>query len=123
MVWIYHQYSGDFYHNDKLVYRGGYSGKGKHKNDPGSEHIANWGPIPRGRYTIGGYTNSKGDMTIHLEPCDCNNMYGRTLFRIHGDSIKNPGQASEGCIIVGKHARREVIDSMDRELVQGASIL
>ncbi|KLU17293.1 MULTISPECIES: hypothetical protein [Xenorhabdus] len=37
MAWIYHQYSGDLYHDDELVYRGGYSGKGSHKNNPASE--------------------------------------------------------------------------------------
>ncbi|MDC9595678.1 hypothetical protein [Xenorhabdus anantnagensis] len=44
-------------------------------------------------------------------------MYGRNLFRIHGDSRENPGKASEGCIIVGPNARREIIHSVDRELV------
>ncbi|MDX7999369.1 DUF2778 domain-containing protein [Xenorhabdus sp. Reich] len=117
MVWTYHQYSGDLYHNDKLVYRGGYSGKGKHKNNPSSESVRGKGPIPRGRYTIGGYTSSKGPMTIILEPCNCNNMYGRNLFRIHGDSRETPGEASEGCIVVGPDARREIISSIDRELV------
>ncbi|MDC9589783.1 DUF2778 domain-containing protein [Xenorhabdus sp. XENO-10] len=117
MAWIYHQYSGDLYHNDKLVYRGGYSGKGSHKNNPMSESVRGKGPIPRGRYTIGGYTSSKGPMTIILEPHNSNNMYGRNLFRIHGDSRENPGQASEGCIIVGPDARREIISSVDRELI------
>ncbi|MDX7989759.1 DUF2778 domain-containing protein, partial [Xenorhabdus sp. 12] len=28
MAWIYHQYSGELYHNDKLVFRNGYSGNG-----------------------------------------------------------------------------------------------
>ncbi|MDX7993443.1 tlde1 domain-containing protein, partial [Xenorhabdus littoralis] len=51
------------------------------------------------------------------EPSQSNNMYGRDLFRIHGDSRARPGEASEGCIIVGKEARREIIDSMDRELI------
>ncbi|OTA20567.1 hypothetical protein Xbed_01371 [Xenorhabdus beddingii] len=117
MAWIYHQYSGELYHDEKLVYRDGYSGNGIHKNNPASESIRGKGPIPRGQYTIGGYTSSKGAMTIHLEPREGNNMYGRDLFRIHGDSTKRPGEASEGCIIVGKSARREIIDSMDRELI------
>jgi hypothetical protein len=27
-------------------------------------------------------------------------MFGRGLFLVHGDSIANPGEASEGCIIM-----------------------
>ncbi|WP_380178545.1 tlde1 domain-containing protein [Kalamiella sp. sgz302252] len=116
MTWIYHQYSGELYHDDKLIDRG-YSGKGFHKNNPASESLHGLGPIPRGRYTIGSYTDSKGPLTIILEPSGGNQMYGRDAFRIHGDSKKEPGNASEGCIIVGRHARQEIVSSTDRELV------
>ncbi|WP_240651666.1 tlde1 domain-containing protein [Serratia microhaemolytica] len=95
----------------------GYSGKGAHKNNPASEAIRNWGPIPRGRYTIGNVTNSKGDMTIVLIPSQSNQMFGRTAFRIHGDSRTHPGEASEGCIVIGSRTRSAIIESMDRELV------
>jgi hypothetical protein len=116
MTWVYHQYSGELYHDGVLITRG-YSGKGLNKNNPLSESIRGQGPIPRGRYIIGGHTNSKGPMTIILEPSGGNHMYGRDAFRIHGDSISDPGNASEGCIIVGPSARREIISSIDRELV------
>lgn len=116
MAWVYHQYSGELYHNGTLV-ACGYSGKGLHKNKPASESVRGQGPIPRGRYTIGGNTNSKGPMTIILEPSGGNHMYGRDAFRIHGDSMRDPGNASEGCIIVGPNVRREIISSIDRELV------
>jgi hypothetical protein len=38
------------------------------------------------------------------------NARGRTLFRIHGDSVKQPGEASSGCIILGR-TLREAINS------------
>lgn len=117
MAWIYQQYSGDLYHDDKLIYHGGYSGRGIHKNNPVSESIRGEGPIPRGTYYIGGHTTSKGPMTIILEPNNGNNMYGRDLFRIHGDSREHPGEASEGCIIIGPEARREIINSIDKLLI------
>lgn len=116
MAWIYHQYSGELYHNGTLVTRG-YSGKGLHKNNPTSESVRGRGSIPRGHYSIGSYTNSKGPMTIILEPSDGNHMYGRDAFRIHGDSVREPGSTSEGCIMVGPDARREIISSNDRERV------
>lgn len=116
MVWIYHQSSGELYHNGACVERG-YSGKGLHKNNQMSESIRGHGPIPRGWYTIGARTNTKGPMTIILEPSGSNRMYGRNAFRIHGDSLHDPGNASEGCIIIGPNARRKIINSIDRELV------
>nr|WP_123336389.1 DUF2778 domain-containing protein [Erwinia sp. JUb26] len=48
---------------------------------------------------------------------DEDNMHGRNLFRIHGDSREHPGEASEGCIILGPDARREIINSIDKTLI------
>lgn len=115
MPWIYNQFTGELFHNDKFVGKG-YSGKGEHKNQPASESIKNWGPIPKGTYIIGGYNNNKGPMTIILNPAINNVMYGRNAFRIHGDSISSPGNASEGCIILGPHIRINIIHSSDRVL-------
>lgn len=67
MPWIYKQFTGELFYNDKFIGRG-YSGKGQHKNNPASESIKNWGPIPKGHYTIGSYHNHKGPMTIILTP-------------------------------------------------------
>lgn len=116
MAWVYHQYSGELYENGLFVEKG-YSGKGIHKNNPASESIANWGPIPRGRYTIGGHTHSKGPKTIILIPSGGNRMFGRHSFRIHGRSFKDPENSSEGCIIMGSITRDRIIASTDRELV------
>jgi len=65
MVWRYEQSTGRIYHNGVLAQSvGGYSGKDTHKNKPSSQSISYHGPIPRGNWTIGGYTNSKGPLTI-----------------------------------------------------------
>jgi hypothetical protein len=89
----------------------GYAGRGFFKNWSAAESNSNWGPIPRGKYAIGGFTASKGPVTITLTPYPENIMYGRDLFRIHGDSKKHPGAASNGCIIVGRDTRNTIAGS------------
>ncbi|AWK41328.1 DUF2778 domain-containing protein [Photorhabdus laumondii subsp. laumondii] len=116
MTWIYQQYSGEIYHDTKLIGHG-WSGQGIHKNNPASEGIKNLGPIPRGYYKITGENSSKGPMTIILDPCSYNDMHGRSAFRIHGASRKDPEHSSEGCIILNRDIRREILLSHDMDLV------
>lgn len=115
MAWVYDQSSGELSHNGVLVATG-YAGKGPHKNRPASQNLANQGPIPRGGWLIGGYTSSKGPLTITLTPKPGTNTFGRSAFRIHGDSVSNPGTASEGCIIMPFSARTQIISSSDHDL-------
>lgn len=113
-MWIYQQSTG------KLVYRDanqdtnqelyvviGYSGHGEGKNNPDMQDVHNVGPVPRNFYTIGlAYTHpQKGPIVMRLTPDLGSEMYGRDGFLIHGDSIRAPGTASEGCIILPKWAR------------------
>lgn len=95
-----------------------YSGHGEGKNNPDMQHIKRVGPIPKGKYIIGPvYDSSRtGPYTIKLTPYDDNEMFGRSAFRIHGDSIKQPGTASTGCIIAPRHIRESIILSGDKEL-------
>jgi hypothetical protein len=59
-----------------------------------------------------------------LDPDPNNNMYGRDGFMIHGDSISNPGAASEGCIIMPHFARIAIANSTDKSLqVIAASLM
>ena len=118
MGWKYSQSSGKLSHNGSYMATG-YSGAGTCKNVPNCEHKPNVGPIPRGAWRIGGYDGSKGPLTIDLEPVG-HNAHGRTLFRIHGDSISNPGTASEGCIIMPRSVRQKIVKSADKilEVVQ-----
>jgi hypothetical protein len=44
------------------------------------------------------------------------NAHGRTGFLIHGDSRRNPGNASEGCIILNRSAREAIANSGDATL-------
>jgi RHS repeat-associated protein len=90
----------------------GYSGSGTKKNDPASQCDKNEGPLPRGGYTMGpAYDSNKGKNTIPLDPDATNAMCSRSGFLMHGDSIANPGTASEGCIIMSLATRTTIADA------------
>jgi len=95
----------------------GYSGaKGIYQNNPDYENVEDFGPTPRGEWTIGGFDNSKGPLTIDLSQSAGTETYGRDLFRIHGGN--GMGTASEGCIIInGVGNRREIVDSAYKTLL------
>lgn len=96
----------------------GYSGKDPHKNDPSAENIENVGPIPRGRYSIcePADTFTHGKYVLRLIPNAANEMFGRSGFLIHGDSVVAPGTASEGCIILPLANRQAIWNSGDHAL-------
>lgn len=89
----------------------GYSGGGTDKtnarmaackNNPSMQNVAFGGPIPEGMYTAAHrvvQTRTHGPDVIWLTPDATNKMYGRAGFGEHGDSIIDPGWASDGCII------------------------
>lgn len=116
MPWEYYQSSGEIKHNGVVVGTG-YSGKDKGKNNPHMESIPFIGPIPRGLYVIGKprNTSSHGPFVLDLIPKG-HNALGRSEFLIHGDSIKNPGKASEGCIILPRLIREKIAYSGDKLL-------
>lgn len=70
-----------------------------YRNDPRATHMAAKGPLPAGYYTIGPAHTSPhtGPLTMDLEPFPENAMFGRSLFRLHGDNAEH--DASDGCII------------------------
>lgn len=97
----------------------GYSGFGANKNNPAAEMIHNEGPIPRGMWTIGEMilsTPLHGPFVMPLEPQAGTETFGRSGFLIHGDSIVNPGQASQGCIIMDREIRLIIAHSPDKTL-------
>lgn len=116
MPWIYHQSTGELWHNDTLKGRG-YSGVLTNKNNPDRQQVKGMGPLPRGTYHIAGHNSSISPMTIILIQTSGEN-YGRAGFRIHGERRPPaiPGFASEGCIIMGPYVRSQVIMSHDRTL-------
>ena len=57
-----------------------------------------------------------GAYAIPLIPDPDNQMFGRDHFLCHGDSLVEPGSASEGCIIMPHQTRVEMWESNDRRL-------
>jgi len=121
MTWIYSQSSGRFtrHHVDGPLVAIGYAGNGGAKNDPLFQHVANSGPIPRGRWTIGGppfQHPHAGPYTLRLTPVAGTATFGRSGFLIHGESRARPGSASRGCIILARRHREQIWHSGDRNL-------
>lgn len=112
-MWRYEQSTGRLW---RLVATG-YSGKEEAKNQPDLEDVKGRGPIPRGRWAITEKFDSprRGPFCLRLEPVG-HSAHGRSSFLIHGDSIKEPGTASEGCIILSRATRIRIWESEDREI-------
>jgi len=113
---IYHQLSGLLTTDEGNKIGKGYAGHGEGKNNPSMERIHDIGPLPKGTYYIGKVIDSPhtGPFTIILIPDKDNKMYGRGDFRMHGDSIKEPGTASNGCIIMPRSVREKVYEGEDK---------
>lgn len=118
-MWIYTQLNGAMAQNNLSPIAFGYSGSGPHKNNPGDEAVRGLGPLPCGFYTIQPPvdTTTHGPEVMWLTPDSTNVMFGRSEFGIHGDSVINPGTASEGCIILPRFARDRIWQSGDHRLV------
>jgi hypothetical protein len=114
----YEQKTGRLFTDDNILIGVGYAGHKEGKNNPEMESVKMIGPLPKGKYEIGPHYESQqtGPFTIMLITFQDNKMYGRSEFRIHGDSKRNPGTASNGCIIMGR-AIREKIYSMDDKIL------
>lgn len=95
-----------------------YSGIGEGKNNPEMESVHNIGPLPKGLYEIDIKgpvdTELHGPYVLTLLPAADNKMFGRSGFLIHGDSKKEPGNASHGCIVTNRLNREIIWDSGDR---------
>lgn len=108
---VYAQKTGKLTLDGKLITDKGYSGAGDGKNNPAKEKEKNVGPIPAGAYTLGkARTYKKMDNCFDLTPVG-HVAHGRTEFLIHGDDKKNPGTASQGCIILDAKTRKTIADS------------
>lgn len=122
-VWTYVQKSGELLH-DGLHIAVGYSGYDdaetgqKGKNNPELQNVEDVGPIPAGKYFIGTPhdTLTHGPFVLPLKPDPANEMFGRTAFLMHGDSVVEPGTASRGCIILSRAVRKQVVASGDKLL-------
>ena len=117
MTWRYEQSTGDM-SRDGILVATGYSGAGEGKNNPAMQDAHNVGPLPQGDYEIESPvdTATHGPYVLRLTPDSGNEMFGRSGFLIHGDSVAHPGTASEGCIILPRSARAQIWESGDTSL-------
>jgi hypothetical protein len=115
-MWIWHQSAGLLTRGEKS-WRG-YSGAGRGRNNPTLQAAVGIGPIPQGKWTIVDRHDSPntGPYTLSLTPEPDTPTFGRSQFRIHGDSIAHPGTASHGCIILPRAVREAIWHSGDRDL-------
>jgi hypothetical protein len=116
-MWVYFQLSGELHHNGNFITRG-WAGKLNGYKNPLAQDQHNIGPLPCGFYTIGkGYEHRElGLVTMNLTPDPENEMFGRSDFRIHGSSEKEPLLSSEGCIILMRLIREAVDYDTDKQL-------
>ena len=116
MTWTWHQSTG-LLTRDQKSWRG-YSGAARGRNNPALQAAIGIGPIPQGRWTIADRHDSPntGPCTLTLVPDPDTATFGRSAFRIHGDSIAHPGTASHGCIILPRAVRDAIWRSGDRNL-------
>jgi len=122
-MWVYEQASGRLIGPDgKLVaagYAGGNEGKNPEgKNNPDMQDKRSIGPLPRGIYTLGTpvLKSHLGPFAIPLIPAPDNKMCGRGSFYVHGDRTRDPGNASQGCMILPRAVRDLMWASDDHEL-------
>lgn len=117
MSWKYSQSRGTLWTPDGDIAGTGYAGSGDGKNNPAKQDVKNVGPLPRAKYSMVAIGNtSKGAYCFRLIPEQTARMFGRSGFMIHADSIKDPGTASEGCIVLPAKVRKSILDSSDRHL-------
>ena len=119
MTLIYEQATGNLYSEDGVIaatgYAGGNCGKNPEgKNNPSMQADQCIGPLPQGVYSLGTPVEGThlGAYAVPLIPDPSNNMLGRGRFYLHGDTTPS-GNASEGCIIMPRAVREEVVKSGD----------
>jgi hypothetical protein len=114
----YRQKTGEILRDGKLLAKG-YAGfddgdgipePGEGKNDPAMQVVRNVGPVPVGRYQVTRpfVHPTAGSFVMRLLPLPGTQTFGRSGFLIHGDSRKNPGAGSHGCIVLSR-ADRELV--------------
>lgn len=118
MPFTWKQSAGELFGPDGRLWAGGYSGHDDGVNNPDKQEIHDIGPIPQGTYSIGSPYDSPhtGPFTLPLTPSADTNTFGRSEFRIHGDSKTAPGTASHGCIILSRPVRECINREKDRVL-------
>jgi hypothetical protein len=121
-MWVYEQNTGKLISPDNELVATGYAGGNEGKNHEGVNNhdmqgVKFVGPLPCGIYTFGEPVEHShlGPFAIPLIPDPDNEMFGRGGFFCHGDTIPS-GNASEGCIIMGRSVREAMWASADHTL-------
>lgn len=116
MTLVYLSRSGALFRDgDFLSY--GYSGNGHGKDNPEMDHVANVGPIPRGRYLVGKLINNdRWRDAIPLTRTD-RDPNGRSGFMLHGDNMRGNYSASRGCIVLPPGVRKAIAKAGDDTLI------
>lgn len=119
-MWTFEQSTGKLYSKVGVCVATGYAGGncGKNpegKNNPSMQGSKAIGPLPQGVYTIGTpvMASKLGPFAVPLVPDAANIMFGRGGFYCHGDTTP-PGNASEGCIIMPRAIREQLVASKER---------
>jgi hypothetical protein len=116
MSWTFQQSTGILRDWRGLVAGIGYSGSGPYKNRPTGQSLLRQGPIPQGLWDILGppeNTARHGSYVLRLQPYIDTKTFSRDGFLIHGDSVEQPGTASEGYIVLPYVVRKEIWESGD----------
>lgn len=119
-MWKYQQSTGQLTNPTGSSVGLGYSGNGKGLNNPAMQSVPDHGPIPQGHWTIGTFfddAGGKGPLVAHLYAAAPTDTFGRSGFMIHGDNAAANHTASEGCIILPRLLREQLLASNDRALV------
>lgn len=116
-MFTYHQRSGQMFQGGTYLSTG-WAGQLQGQNNPAYQGVANTGPLPQGKYAIGeAYIHPRlGPIVMNLDPDPANEMFGRSLFRIHGSSHLHPELSSHGCIVLPRFAREHIAASDDCDL-------
>lgn len=119
-MWIFNQDNGSVVNDNPKItsHFTGYAGHGEGKNNPEMQDVRDVGPIPCGMFSIMPPHDSTktGSYSMVLVPDVDDHLFGRGDFRIHGDSLQHPGEASDGCLILRLHDRRLLWQAGDRRL-------
>lgn len=117
MSWMYDSASGVLSEYSTYVATGYSGAKPNGWNNPDAESIPNVGPLPRGTYTFTELIPHDGKLgpdVLVITPCPGTNVFGRSDFRMHGNSKDN--NASHGCLIFDPVTRLRVWNSGDHDL-------
>lgn len=117
-MWLYLSRTGVLLNAARERVTVGYAGRGAGMNNPDMQHVKGIGPLPEAVYAIEAPRESAvtGPYALPLIPHVGTELYGRSSFQIHGDSKASPGEASHGCIVVGRAIRQAIWESGDHVL-------